>query len=116
LRIVEYVSNRVAVMYLGKIVELADATQLYRSPKHPYTQALLSAIPVPDPARRRQRIVLGGEVPSPITPPSGCAFHPRCPYAFERCRQETPPLYQVAAGHVAACFLVPEATAPKPAS
>ncbi len=116
LRIVEYVSNRVAVMYLGKIVELADATQLYRAPKHPYTQALLSAIPVLDPARRRQRIVLGGEVPSPITPPSGCAFHPRCPYAFDRCRQETPPLYQVAPGHTAACFLVPEATAPKQAS
>jgi len=116
LRIVEYVSNRVAVMYLGKIVELADATQLYRAPKHPYTQALLSAIPILDPARRRQRIVLGGEVPSPIAPPSGCAFHPRCPYAFERCRQETPPLYQVAPGHTAACFLVPDATGPKQAS
>jgi len=109
LRIVEYVSNRVAVMYLGKIVELADAKQLYRAPKHPYTQALLSAIPVADPAHRRQRIVLGGEVPSPINPPAGCAFHPRCPYAFDRCRQETPPLYQVGPGHVAACFLVPEA-------
>jgi peptide/nickel transport system ATP-binding protein len=116
LRIVEYVSNRVAVMYLGKIVELADATQLYRAPKHPYTQALLSAIPVLDPARRRQRIVLGGEVPSPIAPPSGCAFHPRCPYAFDRCRQETPPLYQVAPGHTAACFLVPEAAAPNQAT
>src|SRR5262249_50906088 len=93
LKLIEHVSNRVAVMYLGKIVELADAAELYRRPKHPYTQALLSAVPVPDPERRRTRIILQGEVPSPIHPPPGCAFHPRCPYAFDRCKRETPPLY-----------------------
>ncbi len=110
LRIVEYVSSRVAVMYLGKIVELASARELYERPRHPYTQALLSAVPVPDPARKRERIVLQGDVPSPIHPPPGCAFHPRCPHAFERCRLETPPLYPLGAGHVSACFLnAPEA-------
>ncbi|HME90904.1 MAG TPA: dipeptide ABC transporter ATP-binding protein [Myxococcaceae bacterium] len=106
LKIIEYISTRVAVMYLGKIVELADSADLYRAPKHPYTQALLSAVPVPDPDRKRQRIILQGDVPSPANPPPGCAFHPRCPYAFERCRNETPPLYSLRNGHTASCFLV----------
>jgi oligopeptide/dipeptide ABC transporter ATP-binding protein len=106
LKIVEYISTRVAVMYLGKIVELADAAELYRRPRHPYTQALLSAVPVPDPDHKRTRIILQGDVPSPLSPPPGCAFHPRCPYAFERCRRETPPLYTLGNGHTASCFLV----------
>jgi peptide/nickel transport system ATP-binding protein len=105
LKIVEYISTRVAVMYLGKIVELADAAELYRRPRHPYTQALLSAVPVPDPDHPRKRIILQGDVPSPLSPPPGCAFHPRCPHAFERCRRETPPLYALGSGHTAACFL-----------
>lgn len=105
LKIVEYISTRVAVMYLGKIVELADAVDLYRRPRHPYTQALLSAVPVPDPDHKKTRIILQGDVPSPLAPPPGCAFHPRCPHAFERCRRETPPLYDLGSGHTAACFL-----------
>ncbi len=110
LKIVEYISTRVAVMYLGKIVELADSAELYRRPRHPYTQALLSAVPVPDPDHKKTRIILQGDVPSPLAPPPGCAFHPRCPYAFERCRRETPPLYVLGDGHTAACFLAePEA-------
>ncbi|WP_375772767.1 dipeptide ABC transporter ATP-binding protein [Archangium gephyra] len=106
LKIVEYVSTRVAVMYLGRIVELADAADLYRKPRHPYTQALMSAVPVPDPEHKRSRIILQGDVPSPLAPPPGCPFHPRCPYAMERCRRETPPLYALGNGHTAACFLV----------
>jgi peptide/nickel transport system ATP-binding protein len=106
LKIVEYISTRVAVMYLGKIVELAGSEELYRRPRHPYTQALLSAVPVPDPDHERTRIILQGDVPSPLAPPPGCAFHPRCPHAFERCRRETPPLYALGNGHPAACFLV----------
>ncbi len=106
LKIVEYVSTRVAVMYLGRIVELADAADLYRKPRHPYTQALLSAVPVPDPERKRSRIILQGDVPSPLAPPPGCPFNPRCPHAMERCRRETPPLYTLDNGHTAACFLV----------
>jgi peptide/nickel transport system ATP-binding protein len=108
LKIIEYISTRVAVMYLGKIVELADAAGIYRAPKHPYTQALLSAIPVPDPERKRIRIILPGDVPSPAHPPPGCPFHPRCPQAFARCKIEVPPLYQLPGGHVASCFLVEE--------
>src|SRR5262249_12886902 len=110
----EFVSTRVGVMYLGKIVEMASAVDLYRAPKHPYTQALLSAIPVPDPQRKRERIILPGEVPSPANPPPGCPFHPRCPYAFDRCRVEVPPLYSLGAGHVASCFLVEEEAAASP--
>jgi peptide/nickel transport system ATP-binding protein len=106
LKIVEYISDRVAVMYLGRIVELAKSADLYRSPQHPYTKALLSAVPIPNPAKKRERIVLEGDVPSPLHPPPGCAFHPRCPLAIDRCRVETPTLAPAGegSGHVAACF------------
>jgi oligopeptide transport system ATP-binding protein len=107
LRIVEHISHRVAIMYLGRIVELADSSELYRNPRHPYTRALLSAVPVPDPTARSRRIVLPGEVPSPIDPPAGCAFHPRCPYAEARCRQEVPALLSGPSGHAAACHVFP---------
>jgi len=105
LSVVRHVSDRVAVMYLGQIVEEAPTEALFERPGHPYTQALLSAIPVPDPRRRRERIVLAGDVPSPAHPPAGCRFHTRCPYVFERCRHEAPPPYPVGPGHTARCFL-----------
>ncbi|TAK45182.1 MAG: dipeptide ABC transporter ATP-binding protein [Betaproteobacteria bacterium] len=105
LSVVEHISDRVAVMYLGRVVEIAPAHELYTAPRHPYTEALLSAVPIPDPTVKRQRIVLQGDVPNPIRPPSGCHFHPRCPHAMERCRHEPPRLKTLAPGHLAACHL-----------
>jgi oligopeptide/dipeptide ABC transporter ATP-binding protein len=112
LSVVEHLSNRVAVMYLGQIVELAPSAPLYRGPRHPYTVALLSAIPVPDPKRRRRRVMLGGDVPSPAQPPTGCRFHPRCFMARDVCRTEAPALREVSPGHWSACHFAEEVTPP----
>jgi oligopeptide/dipeptide ABC transporter ATP-binding protein len=103
LRVVENISNRVAVMYLGKIVEITTSEELYRNPRHPYTVALMTAIPVPDPEHKRTRIILPGDVPSPIDPPPGCSFHPRCFNAKEICSQTTPELLEHSSGHFFAC-------------
>jgi len=108
LSVVEYIANRVAVMYVGKLVELSETEELYRNPRHPYTEALLSAVPKPDPRLRSQRIVLEGDVPDPANPPSGCYFHPRCRYAKDRCRTETPLLRDLGNGHKAACHFSEE--------
>lgn len=100
---VKHISDRIAVMYLGKIVELADRDSLFARPRHPYTQALLSAVPNPDPTQRKERIILQGDLPNPANPPQGCSFHTRCPYVQERCRKDAPALQPQADGHVAAC-------------
>jgi oligopeptide/dipeptide ABC transporter ATP-binding protein len=105
LRVIKHISDRVAVMYLGQIVEIAEGNELYQNPLHPYTQALLSAIPVTDPRTKKQRIVVEGDPPSPIHIPSGCRFHPRCPKRFERCDQEAPVLREISSGHWVSCHL-----------
>jgi peptide/nickel transport system ATP-binding protein len=103
LSVIQHVSDRVAVMYLGNVVELAPTETLFAVPRHPYTEALLSAVPRTDPDQAKRRIILAGDVPNPANPPSGCRFHPRCRYAQEICRVERPPLREIAPGHQAAC-------------
>src|SRR5579872_3898516 len=110
LSVVRHIATRVAVMYVGKIIELGDRDELYQNPLHPYTQSLLSAVPIPDPIleRKRKRIVLTGDIPSPVSPPPGCRFHTRCPIAFERCKVEIPAFKDYGKGHFAACHWVEE--------
>ncbi len=105
LSVVEHICDRIAVMYLGTVVELATTEEFCISPRHPYTRALLLAVPLPDPHRKTEPFAIEGDVPSPIDPPTGCAFHPRCPYRFDRCSQQKPPLAEAAAGHFVACWL-----------
>ena len=105
LAVVEHIGHRIAVMYLGRIVELAPKDRIFAQPQHPYSEALMAAAPIADPKTRRKRLVIEGDVPSPMNPPSGCHFHTRCPYAEARCKQEYPPLQEIAPGHVVACHL-----------
>ena len=105
LSVVEYICDRIAVMYLGSIVELAATRDFSASPRHPYTEALLRAVPIPDPERKTEPFAMEGDVPNPIDPPAGCPFHPRCPYAFEKCSTRKPPLIEAAPDHFAACWL-----------
>jgi oligopeptide/dipeptide ABC transporter ATP-binding protein len=104
LGVVEYISDKVIVMYLGRIMEIAPAKELYKNPIHPYTEALLSAVPIPDPTIKRERVILQGDIPSPINPPSGCVFRTRCPIAIEDCKHVIPPLEEVGPGHLKACI------------
>jgi oligopeptide/dipeptide ABC transporter ATP-binding protein len=106
LSVIEYMSDRIAVMYVGKIVETGTKVELFENPLHPYTRALFSAIPIPDPDLKHEKIILKGDVPSPLNPPSGCRFHPRCPYAEELCEREEPPSIEVNSGHKVACHLI----------
>lgn len=106
LSVVKHISHRVGVMYLGSLVELADKHELYKNPLHPYTKALLSAVPIPDPTLKRERILLQGDIPSPANPPSGCKFHTRCPYKMDKCSKEIPQFKDVGNGHFVACHLV----------
>ena len=105
LAVVEHISHQIAVMYLGRIVDSADTRSIFTNAQHPSTEALLAAVPVPDPAIKRKKIVLQGDVPSPVKPPSGCHFHPRCPYAVERCKVDVPSLREIAPGHQVSCHL-----------
>ena len=110
LAVVRYIADRIGVMYLGKLVETAPGDELYRQPRHPYTQALLSAIPQPRPGQRQERIVLGGDVPSPLNPPTGCPFHPRCAHVMDVCKQVMPPTRELGPGHTVACHLYEDET------
>ena len=105
LSVIRHISNQIAVMYLGRIVELAPSAEFYTDPLHPYSEALLSAVPIPDPAIKKKRITLKGDVPSPINPPAGCRFHPRCPYRFDPCDKVEPELFQAEYDHIVACHL-----------
>ena len=109
LALARHICDRIAVMYLGKIMEIGPADSVIASPLHPYTDALIRAVPSPDPDKKRGEAVISGEIPSPINPPNGCRFHTRCPYAFERCTQDEPPLIEAEPGHWAACHLIGEA-------
>jgi oligopeptide/dipeptide ABC transporter ATP-binding protein len=105
LSVVRHISDRIAVMYLGQLVELAPKKEFFDNPLHPYTKALLSAVPIPDPGKKRKRVILEGDVPSPVNPPAGCRFHTRCPYAMEKCGKEEPLFEDKGSDHFVACFL-----------